>query len=181
LGSRPEGGSTAGADACRRWACVNTHPQAERWAQQNLERRGYRTYLPLVLVEQRDRVVPSLRHQVLRPLFASYLFLEHAVGSGWSPVLYSPGVRAVVTAGSRLQYARAGAVEALQAGEAVRRSVTPSEGCWRPGAACQVGDGALQGDGAVVMAVRSDSVVVELLVFGQLTRAVVAVAALRRM
>src|SRR5215469_2871571 len=65
------------------WAVVQTHPQAERWAETNLRRQGYPTLLPLMRVRRRDRVLRSLFHTVEVPLFPGYCFVT--VTSHWTP------------------------------------------------------------------------------------------------
>lgn len=164
-----------------RWACVYTHSQAERWADANLRRAGYVTYLPLVAVLKRDRVVRSLRHEALVPLYPRYLFVQFdARAESWSPIRAAPGVADLVRCGSEVQYARAGAVSALQAGEALRRT-HPSGGGLRlaPGSAVGVSRGILEGQRGVVVSVGRTSARVTLLMLGQLRDVTVPLDALQ--
>ena len=152
-----------------RWAVAQTHPQAERWANGNLRRLGYETYLPLYATERRDRAVPTLRHQVLVPLFPRYLFVRHDRADVWRPIREAPGVNAVLTSGNRIQWVRAGAVEALQAGEADRRTWGSGQGpVWRPGAAVRVARGIFAGHPGVVTTVDHEALTVSVLFLGQL-------------
>src|SRR5215469_15530779 len=107
----------------RPWACVYTHPQAEAWAQTNLQRAGYETLLPLMRVRRRDRVVRSLWHIVERPLFSRYLFVrfDHTEAS-WSPIRAAPGVRDILRDRDKVLYAPEAVVSALQA----------RYGAWKP-------------------------------------------------
>ena len=160
-----------------RWACVYTHPQAEFWANANLRRSGYRTYLPTCAVQRRDRVTPTLRHTVTVPLFARYLFLQfnhHA--ESWSPVRATPGVADLIRSGPDLHYASDEAVDALEAGEALRRTTPsghPAE--WHTGAAVAVASGAFAGHPAVIVAVERETARIAMLVFGELRTVMVDV------
>jgi transcriptional antiterminator RfaH len=159
---------------------VATHPQAERWAEQNVARIGYRTYLPLVAVRKRDRAVRSMWHTVLQPLFPGYLFVVVGRGDPWTPVRYSPGVRSLLVASDGLQHCRPGAVEALQAGEELRRVLQPAGAGWRCGDACRLADGVFAGTDAVVTQLRGSRAVVALVFCGELRQAVVELAGLER-
>jgi transcription antitermination factor NusG len=123
-----------------RWAVVYTHPQAERWADSNLTRRGYVTYLPLAAVRVRDRVTPSMLHTVQRPLFSRYLFIRfNHLADSWSPIRDTPGVLDLVRSGPDVHYAPEAAVSVLQAGEAARRCQVPETTQWAPGVS-RIGD-----------------------------------------
>jgi transcriptional antiterminator RfaH len=153
-----------------RWAVVQTHPQAERWANSNLQRNGYRTYLPLVAVQRRDRTLPTLRHTVIVPLFARYLFVAHDNQAIWRPIRETPGVASVLNSGGQIQYARAGDVEAVRAAEAIRRSITPPGASWAPGIVLEVSGGPFRGHRGSLVAVRRDRAAILLVLFGVLRR-----------
>ena len=152
-----------------RWACVYTHPQAETWANTNLRRAGYQTYLPTFAARVRDRVVPTLHHVVTRPIFPRYLFLlfDHLEAS-WSPIRATPGVVDLVRSGSEPAYASEAAVRALQALDAQRATPAPKSCQWAPGAVCRVGIGIFQGHPGVVTIVANDTALVSLLFLGHL-------------
>jgi transcription antitermination factor NusG len=62
-----------------------------------------------------------------------------------------------------------GAVEALQAGDEMRRLLPPASDTWRPGAPCRLANGSpLDGINAVVKSVAGDSARVHVLMFGEL-------------
>jgi transcription antitermination factor NusG len=161
-----------------RWAVVQTHPQAEHWANSNLLRNGYRTFLPLCTVQRRDRVLPTLKRLVVVPLFSRYLFVQHDNPDLWRPIRETPGVHCVLTNGNRIQYARAGDVEAVQASEALRRTPTTPGSLWRPGAPCQPRDGPFQGLPAVVLEVERQIAKVAIVMFGELRQVSVDVNSL---
>jgi len=156
---------------CRsiRWACIYTHPQAERWANTNLQRSGFTTYLPLYVTRVRDNAIRSLWHTVERPLFARYLFIRfNHTATSWSPIRATPGVVDLVRSGTDPAYASDAAISTLQALDHVRRTLTPPEPLWRPGAACKLAHGPFQGWDAVVTAVHHDRALVALLMLGHL-------------
>lgn len=138
--------------AGRRWACVYTHPQAERWANQNLTARGYQTYLPLHAVRVRDRVTPTITHVSVRPLFSRYLFVrfDHLTES-WSPIRDTPGVVGLLHTGTHVHYANPGAVERLQATEEQRQIPHEDAAAWAPGTPCFLVAGPFTGRPAVVV------------------------------
>lgn len=172
-------GATAIAPpAITRWAVAVSHPQAEQWADANLRRQGYDTYLPLYAVQRRDRALPSLRHTVLAPLFSRYLFVRHVAGESWRPIYETPGVARLLRDGDKLSYAAEGAVSALQASEASRRTLTPPGPLWRPGMPCRLVLGAFVGHDAVVVSVQRSTAVVVLPVFGQVREAIVGLPCL---
>jgi transcription antitermination factor NusG len=163
----------------RYWAAVQTHPQAERWCHSNLLRQGYNSYLPLCVVQRPDRATPTLRHNVEAPLFPGYLFVQIDDRDPWTPIRYSQGVLRLLMSGGKPHHVFAGAVEALQSGEALRRCHTPQEGVWRPGAACSVSHGAFQDHPAVVIGVNRSVATVALLLFGELRHVQVETSCLK--
>jgi transcriptional antiterminator RfaH len=163
-----------------RWACVYTHPQAELWAEANLRRSGYTTFLPTHLVRQRDRVLPSLLHSVIRPLFPRYLFLlfDHRAAS-WSPIRATPGVADLIRTGSDIHYAPEAAVEALRAGEALRRCQAAETTQWAPGVPCSLATGPFAEHQAVVTQVGKEMATIAVMMFGELREVAVQLDCLR--
>jgi transcriptional antiterminator RfaH len=158
------------SNSAPRWACVYTQPQAETWADANLCRAGYETYLPLYATRRRDRVVRSMFHNVMLPLFPRYLFVmfDHHTAS-WSPIRATPGVTDIIRCGLEPQYASAGAVEAVRAAEDVRRTLPAGQSTrWLPGAVVRVSRGILGGMPGVVLTVDDDTVQVSVMFLGQL-------------
>lgn len=87
----------------RRWFCVQSHPQAERWADENLRRQGYETLLPVHDVRVRDRVTRTMTHIVERPYLPGYLFARFDRDRDpWGPICHTRGVkRLFMSAGYR--------------------------------------------------------------------------------
>src|SRR5262249_47734833 len=115
------------------WIVIQTQPQAERWADENLRRSGYQTYLPLFASMQRDRTIRTFKHLVLRPLFPTYMFTA-VEGDEWFPIRRMPGVRQVLLSGyGKPHRLPVGALDAIRASDAQRLLPQPSEAPWRPG------------------------------------------------
>jgi transcriptional antiterminator RfaH len=162
-----------------RWTCVRTHPQAERWAQANLERSGYRCYLPLITLHRPDRALATMVHRVTVPAFAGYLFVQHDPATSWGPIRDTPGVSAVLRCGNRIQYARAGTVEALE-GALGRAGVEQRKGRqWAPGASCVVARGIFAGHPAVVLDVVAEAAFVSILFLGELREVALALDSIK--
>lgn len=171
----PERANHLGCDCNSRqgWIVATTHPQAEVWANHNLCRRGYRTYLPLYAARCRDPVIHTLSRNVIRPLFPGYLFVHHTHASSWRPIYETPGVRGVLRNGPEIQWCPESVVEALQAGEDARRLPTTGESLWSPGAACTLAYGPCHGADAVLLRVMGAKARVALVMLGGLREVVV--------
>jgi transcription antitermination factor NusG len=162
------------------WFCVRTHPQAERWALANLTRQGFETYLPLLAVQRQDRVVATLKHTVLVPLFSTYLFVRFDPHEPWQAISSTYGVRKLLgEADGNPLPVRGGAVERLQASETQRAMVAPETTRWAPGMACSVSHGAFNAAPAVVLAVNDGMAYVSMLMLGHLREVSVSLDCLR--
>lgn len=158
------------------WACVYTHPQAERWANDNLRQAGYVTCLPLMQVRRRDRVITSLWHTVEVPLFSRYLFIcFDALAESWSPIRAAPGVRDLVRNGDEVAYTPDAVVARLQAVQALPPPATP----WAPGTPCTLAEGPFKGHAGVVIEQRGQTALVAVLLFGALRPLHAPLASLR--
>jgi len=80
--------------AGRQWYVVHTKPRREAYAQEQLVRRGVETFFPRII---ESRPVKPLG---LGPLFPSYLFARISLERQYSRVIWSPGVRNLVTFGA---------------------------------------------------------------------------------
>jgi transcription antitermination factor NusG len=160
----------------RYWAVAQTHPQAERWASQSITQRGYTTFLPLVRVTRRDRVLHSLTRLVEVPLFAGYVFV--IIDGPWTPIRYAPGVAALLMVGCRPGRLADGAVAALQGAQAQRAAAGAATPQWAPGTPVTLRDGAFAGHPAVVLSVSGRRAQVSVMLFGELRTVSAAIAAL---
>ena len=163
-----------------RWAVLATQPQAETWAEQNLRQRGYNPYVPRYAARQRDRVIRSQFHIILRPLFPGYIFCQHDPRDPWRPIRFCPGIRANLLGGNGIQYAREGAVEAVQAAEDIRRVLPPPNRLWSPGKPCAVSYAPAGRElPGVVLQVGTDMATVAMMWFGALREVAVQLDCLR--
>ncbi|HEY2619638.1 MAG TPA: transcription termination/antitermination NusG family protein [Acetobacteraceae bacterium] len=152
------------------WAVCQTHPQAERWARDNLDRQGYATFLPMCWSLRPDRAIPSLKHRVERPLFGNYLFV--VAGSHWAPIQHTRGVLRLLMANGKPGRINAGVVSTLQAIQDLPAPPTP----WDPGTPCSLATGPLRGHPAVVLSVRSQHARLSVMLFGGLRQVQAPVA-----
>ncbi len=160
-----------------RWYVAQTHPQAERWASENLSRQGFVPYLPLAAVTVRDRVLRTLTRTILRPLFTSYLFVSFdAARDPWRPICSTRGVRRLFMTGFRPIPVPHGAVERLQATDAARLAPAATAAAWAPGAACVLAAGPFTSFPGVVVDTSDETARVTLLMFGQLRDVTVPIA-----
>jgi transcription antitermination factor NusG len=101
-------------------------------------------------------------------MFPRYLFIDHDRPDFWRPIRETQGVASVLTCGSRMQYANAGAVEAVQAAELLAATYPPDRQLFAPGALVTLANGSLSGHPAVVLDVSRDTARVSVLLFGAL-------------
>ena len=96
------------------WYLIHTKPRAERRAEENLTRQGYKCFLPLFAAEKLHR---GKRTVVFLPLFARYLFLQLSAqqdGHNWGPIRSTLGVSRIVSFGSEPAKLSDGLIEVLQ-------------------------------------------------------------------
>jgi len=160
------------------WLVAQTHPQAERWAATQLIAAGYHTYLPLIIVQRRDRHTPTMLHRVERPLFTGYVFVAVGTEDRWSPILSYRGIRQVLMSGSTPHHLDPAIMHALQAGDAFRRLPLPDAPLLRPGAPVTCLYGPFQGREAVVIAAGRGTARIALPMLGALRELTVPIACL---
>ena len=162
------------------WGVIHTHPQAERWACANLNRAGYRTFLPLHTVKRRDPVLRTMTRLVEVPLFVSYAFVSLAPTDPWVPIRYTPGVHSLLMSGPRPSINASHAVSVLEASQELRRSIAPSGASWAPGAPCSPAVGTpFAGHPAVVTEILSGNrAMIAMMLFGELRQVSVDVRCL---
>ena len=82
------------------WFAVYTKPRQERIALENLERQGFRCFLPMAINPYQRRSASKLR---IEPLFPRYLFLNaNADQQSLGPVRSTRGVATLVRFGTKL-------------------------------------------------------------------------------
>ena len=85
----------------KHWFAVHAKPRQESVAQENLQRQGFDTYLPRVLLRKRRR---DKWVKAVEPLFPRYLFIHvDAAQHSLAPVRSTLGVAALVRFGQQLK------------------------------------------------------------------------------
>jgi transcriptional antiterminator RfaH len=104
------------------WYLVFTKPRQELVALENLERQGYRCYLPQWQVEKKKRGRQAAAWApVTEALFPRYLFIEldtGPTGPSWGPIRSTTGVTSLVRFGLHPAKAPAGLIDTLRVMEA---------------------------------------------------------------
>lgn len=161
--------TSSGADARDAgWAVIRTHPQAERWAIANLQRQGYRCFLPTHVIRKRDRSLHTLTHLVSVPLFPCYAFVWINVAEPWGCIRNTFGVRKLLMDSTKPGFAPTAIVEALQASEAARQHPMPTDDPYQPGAAVKLTHGAFRNLRATITSIRGNAAVLVVMMFGGL-------------
>jgi len=83
-------GASAGVAALRAWYVVSTHARREEFAVAQLHQRRVDAWLPRMAYERRGR-------RVVRPLFPGYVFARVSLALESARVIWTPGVRRLVT------------------------------------------------------------------------------------
>ena len=78
----------------RAWYVVRTKPRRERYAEEQLGRRGVETFLPRIVERSRFGCEP-----LIGPLFPGYLFAHIDLHRQYASVIWTPGVRHLVALG----------------------------------------------------------------------------------
>jgi transcriptional antiterminator RfaH len=80
------------------WYLIHSKPKDEKVAQENLERQGYETYLPLILgrAKRRGKTVKSIQ-----PMFPRYMFIHLSEQTDdWGPIRSTFGVSSLIRFGT---------------------------------------------------------------------------------
>ena len=94
------------------WIVVNSQPNREHTAFDNLKRQGFVTYCPMIV--KRIKHAGAIRH-LPRPLFPGYLFVGLDPETGqWRSILSTVGVRSLVRFGDKPAPLDAGFIQSLQ-------------------------------------------------------------------
>lgn len=161
------------------WACVHTYPQAEYFAEANLRAKGYETWLPLVRIRRRDRVVRTMWHNVEVPAYSRYVLVLHRPDEPWTPIRYTEGIRDLVKVGSRPAHASDMAVKALRSLlETSLHSGERQDTGFAPGTPLRWITGALKGLDAIALNSNTVRTTVSVIMLGQLRTLVVPTASL---
>lgn len=159
-------------DRNKRWYLVYAKPRQERVARTNLERQGYRTYLPLARQVRRRH---GRRLPTVAPLFPRYLFvyLDREIDN-WAPIRSTLGVVSLVRFGQVPAPVPDDLVEFLRAREDADGLHALSVDDYKSGARVRITAGGLTGyEGIFVASTGRQRVVVLLDILGKQTRTVI--------
>jgi transcriptional antiterminator RfaH len=161
----------------KQWYVVYAKPRQEAVAKKNLDRQGYRTYLPLVSQARRRN---GRRVTVVAPMFPRYLFIYLDNRSdNWGPIRSTRGVISLVRFGQAAAQVPDNLVTALHGREDERGIQRLPTEEYRPGSAVRITDGSFSGYQGVFLAKTGrDRVVLLLDILGKHTRATVSVDAI---
>lgn len=160
------------------WLVAQTHPQAEQWAARNLTNGGYQPYVPTLIVQRRDRHTPTILHRIVRPLFTSYLFVHMHNTDHWAPIAYFTGIRRILMSGSKPHHTPHSLIDALRAGDAMRRLPTTDSVVYRPGAPATCLYGPLKGADVVIISAATNTAKVAAAMFGAMREITVPIQCL---
>lgn len=79
------------------WYLIHSKPKDEKVAQENLERQGYESYLPLILGRSKKRGKTT---KSIQPMFPRYLFIHLSEQTDdWGPIRSTLGVSSLIRFG----------------------------------------------------------------------------------
>ncbi|MEO3431182.1 transcriptional activator RfaH [Pelagibius sp. CAU 1746] len=125
----------------KQWYVAHTHAHAEERARLNLERQGFRTYLPRYRRERRH----ARRRDVVRaPLFPGYIFVQIDLEDApWRSINGTFGVNHLICYGEKPAAVPDGVVEEIAARENAEGLIELQPKGFRKGEALRIVSGAL--------------------------------------
>ncbi len=151
------------------WRLIYTKPRQELEAQQQLERQGYTTYLPMLCRHQRHK---GKQQEIQSPLFPRYLFIHLTTGiDDWGPIRSTRGVSGMVQFGSEAAAVPDDLIAEIQARAADDGYHYEDRMALARGDSVRISEGPFAGYEALFQSNRGDDRVLVLLdVIGQTTR-----------
>ena len=134
------------------WYLVHTKPRQEDIALANLERQGYKCYLPQMRIE---RVRRRKAEVATEPMFPRYLFVRldsSDQGKSWSPIRSTLGVSQLVHFGARTAKVDDTLVDLLRQ----RERALPTEAMFHSGDSVVIADGPFAGIEAIYQTVDAE-------------------------
>ncbi len=158
-----------GAKKDKAWYLVYTKPRAEFIAQENLQRQGYTTYLPLIRTTRRRR---SRYISSIEAMFSRYLFIElNCTTDNWAPIRSTTGVSNMVRFSGLPIAVPLQLINFFRASENEEGLLLLEEKTFNPGDKVRIIDGVFEGLRGIFQAKTSkERVCVLLNIAGQYTR-----------
>ena len=99
----------------RSWYLIQTKPRMEKQAEENLNRQGYETYLPMVKNHRRRN---SRYINVIEAFFSRYLFIHlNTQSDNWAPIRSTLGVSRLIQFGGIPAIVPISLIQSLKANE----------------------------------------------------------------
>jgi transcriptional antiterminator RfaH len=136
------------------WYCIQTKPQREKQAVQQLRTHlGFEVYFPRLRFQ---KTIRRVRRQVIEPIFPRYLFCRFDIATSYRAVRYARDVVNLVSLGDQPTVVADDLIHDLKswASEDYLVAATPS---LSSGDHVHISDGPMQGLQAVILEARNDS------------------------
>ena len=156
-------------DDPRPWVVAYTKPRQEGVAQDNAERQGFQTYLPMYRTVKRAACSAEQPAEHHEPMFPRYLFVRPArAGQSIAPLRSTRGIHSLVAFGDELATMPDESLDAIRRYEAWRSQAEPHAiGDIQPGKRVRLKDTGLEGLEGLVQAVSAKRIVVLLALLGR--------------
>ena len=153
----------------RAWYLIYTKPRAESVAEENLQRQGYETYLPLIQTKRRKN---GRYVVVVEAMFSRYLFINLSLTTdNWSPIRSTIGVANMVRFNGLPSMVPTPLIESIKSMEDEQGLHTMQEKEFQVGDMVCIIDGIFAGLKGIFQARTSQERVIVLLdIAGQFTR-----------
>ena len=137
----------------KNWYLIKTKPRQEKIAKQNLENQGYRTFCPIVKINNR-----------LVVLFPGYLFIQlNEKTQNWSPINSTKGVSHFVKFGLNFAKVPTNVIEFIKTNQHITAEKLQNLYKFKPGDNVQIIDGVFENYMAIFKCYKPDDRVILLL------------------
>lgn len=143
------------------WYLIHSKPKDEKVAQENLERQGYETYLPLILgrMKRRGKTTKSIQ-----PMFPRYLFIHLSEQTDdWGPIRSTLGVSSLIRFGMTPAKIPDTLIKSLKQNENSQGVHELPNTSFSPGDKVLIVEGPFEGYEATLFSQKSDDRVIVLL------------------
>ena len=137
----------------KNWYLIKTKPRQEKIAKQNLKNQGYRSFYPIVKINNR-----------LVVLFPGYLFVQlNEKTQNWSPINSTKGVSYFVKFGLNFAKVPIGVIEFIKTNQHITTEKLKNLKKFKPGDKVQISDGAFKNYMAIFKSYNPDERVILLM------------------
>ena len=137
----------------KNWYLLKTKPRQEIIAKQNLKNQGYRSFYPIVKINNR-----------LVVLFPGYLFVQlNEKTQNWSPINSTKGVSHFVKFGLNFAKVPTSVIELIKTNQHITIRKIKNLNKFKPGDKVQISDGAFKNWVAIFKCYKSDERVILLM------------------